>query len=119
MSHAPIKRDSKVVITQIRRLDGRKAAARFSVRFSSGVELAGCFLQRTEDGRRWTVLPPKIPLLAENNELCFDGADRLLYESALSFKTAEVREHFVSTCLEALWRQHPEVITPRSTKKSA
>ena len=59
-------------------------------------------------------MPPKFPLLDENNELCFDGAKRLLYESALSLKTAEIRQHFVDTCLRAISEQHPEVmLTPR------
>jgi hypothetical protein len=116
MSHTLARSDSPV-ITKIERLTGRKAAARFSIRFCSGAELKACLLQRTEDGRRWTVLPPKIPLLNEAGELVFDGAGRLLYESAVSFANGMVREHFVQTCLQAIQAQHPYIASVQPERR--
>lgn len=106
-------------ITKIRRLNSNTSVALFSVLLPSGVEIHHCFLKKTEDGRRWTVQPPRVPMLDENGELVFDGANRLVYGSALSFRNSAIREHFVATCLQAVQRQHPDIAVMRPERRTS
>ncbi len=96
-------------ITNLRRLGGALMLALFSIEFRSGTVMNYCLLEYMDDKRTLTVRPPRVPRVDFRGVPIKDAAGRTVFDSAISFRNASVRSHFIATALQALRQQHPEV----------